>query len=141
MGYVYAIVSTISFAVLATTYKLSDRLDCNKRQVNFFLFLTGAVIVFFVAHNYRVLVLLPSALGLGGILGAIGFINIMSFREAAARGRLSTSWPLISMSLVIPILASIFIWHETPTLRHYVGFVLILFAILLLVIDIKKASE
>jgi len=141
MGYLYAIIAIIGFTVLGVTYKLSDRLDCDKRQVNLFLFATAAVAVLIWRHgtDFHTHSLLAFVFGI--TFGTSAFVNITIFRKAVAKGRISTSWTIINLTLIVPVLISALIWREFPAPRHYLGLALTVVAIVLLGIDVGRAKE
>lgn len=141
MAYVCSAVAIVSFGALGLTYKLSDRLGCDKAQVNLALFLSAGAAALIWAAATGGLAALGRAAALGVAMGSISFCNITAFRQAAAKGRISTSWTVINLSLVIPVAASVFIWSEVPAPRHYLGFALILAAIALLGMDLERARE
>jgi len=141
MPYLCMILAVIAFAVLGVTYKLSDRLACHKQQVNFFMFLTASVAVLAWGVLTRQLLLSERAVILGLVMGLICCGSVVAFRHAAALGRISTSWTVINLALVLPVLASILVWGEMPSPKHCVGLALTLAAIVLLGIDIGRAQE
>ncbi len=141
MGYIYSIVAAVAFAMLGITYKLSDRRKCDGAQVNFFLLASAAVIVLVFAVTTGIRTLPRNAIALGVVDGILIFFGIYLFRRAVALGRISTSWTIINLGLVIPVLASVFLWHEIPHARHYAGFALTIVAIALLGIDAGRSGE
>ena len=137
----YAILAVAAFAVLGVTYKLSDRLACHKQQVNFFMFLAASLAMLVWGVLTRQLQLSARAVLLGLVMGLICYGTVVAFRHAAALGRISTSWTIINLALVLPVLASVLVWGELPSAKHCVGLVLTLCAIVLLGIDIGRAQE
>ena len=141
MGYFYAILALVAFAVLGISYKLSDLMDCDKSQANFFLFLFGGMFMLawtLVGHPPAIT---WNSAGFGASLGLAIFLSVVLFRRAMSLGRISVSWTIINLALIAPVLASITVWHEAPGLRHYLGFALTLAAIVLLGIDMGRAGE
>lgn len=141
MPYLCMILAVIAFAVLGVTYKLSDRLACHKQHVNFCMFLTASVAILAWGVLTRQLQLSERAVILGLVMGLICYGSVVTFRHAAALGRISTSWTIINLALVLPVLASILVWGEMPSPKHCVGLALTLCAIVLLGIDIGRARE
>jgi uncharacterized membrane protein len=67
-----------------------------------------------------------------GIAAGIGaFFATLTFFFHMQYGKLSASWTVISLSLGFPVLASILIWHESPSLNQGIGLILIVVALLL----------
>ena len=141
MGYLYLGLAVFASSTLGVMYKISDRLKCDKAQVNFYLFLSAAVIaVIWNLVNGKIQGgVFPVALG--ATMGLVAFVNIMSFRLAVSKGKISTSWTICNLSLVIPVAASIIFWHEVPTIKHCVGLALVVIAILLLGKDIRCSEN
>ena len=140
MGYLYAILALVAFAILGISYKLSDMLKCDKSQANFWLFLFGGG--FMLAWTViRRPALSWHAAGFGLALGIALFLAVVLFRRAMAFGRISVSWTIINLALIAPVIASVTVWHEAPGLRHYLGFGLTLVAIVLLGVDMGRAGE
>lgn len=141
MGYIYCIIAVTAYAVLGLSYKISDHKKCDQSQVNFFLFLSAAIIVLVWGLVRGTTVTPGAAVILGVVDGVIVFASVLVFRRAAALGRISTSWTILNLSLVIPVIASVVFWREIPSARHHAGFGLTLIAIILLGIDAGKAGE
>lgn len=141
MGYIYCIIAVTAYAVLGLSYKISDHKKCDQSQVNFFLFLSAAIIVLVWGLVRGTTVTPGAAVMLGVVDGVIVFASVLVFRRAAALGRISTSWTILNLSLVIPVIASVVFWREIPSARHYAGFGLTLIAIILLGIDAGRAGE
>ena len=141
MGYVYLVIAIISLTVLGVSYKLSDRLNCSNPQVNFFMLLSACAGVFVWAWVSGNLTFARTPMLIGAAIGVMIFISVNAFREATARGKLSTSWTVLQLSMVIPVLASMLFWRETPHLRHYAGFALTIAAVALLGVDMARARK
>ncbi|HET6453703.1 MAG TPA: EamA family transporter [Armatimonadota bacterium] len=141
MGYFYAILALVAFAVLGISYKMSDVLRCDKSQANFFLFLFAEGFMLGWVLIGRPEPITWSSIGFGISLGLAIFLSIVLFRRAIALGRISISWTIINLALIAPVLASVTVWHETPSPRHCLGFALTLAAIVLLGIDMGRAGE
>jgi len=141
VGYIYSIVAMTAYAVLGLSYKVSDRMKCDQSQVNFFLFLFAAGIVLIWGLVRGVTAAPGAAVILGLVDGVIVFASVLVFRRAAALGRISTSWTILNLSLVIPVIASVTFWHEVPSPRHYAGFALTLVAVGFLGMDAGREGE
>lgn len=141
MGYLYLILAVLCSATLGVTYKLTDRQKCDRPAVNFFLFLTAfisAIIYYFFNKSHEVS---THTVIMAIVLGLAGFINVSVFRIAVSKGKISTSWTIANLSLVIPVAASIIFWHEIPTVKHILGMLLVITAILLIGKDIRSVER
>lgn len=141
MGYTYTILALFAFSILGISYKLSHLYKCDSRQVDFFLFSSAALVLVM-----RVLIegkhhAPPLALGAALGMAVAAVITIWAFRQSVGKGRVSTTWTITSLSLVIPTAGSMLIFGEIPNLRHVLGFALIFISIILLGIDIRRSGE
>ena len=141
MGVFYAILAIVVFGVLGISYKLSDKLNCDQQQVNLFMFLSAGIATLVWGLLTHRMELAWQAVALGCVMGLICYISVVAFRKAAALGRISTSWTVINLALIVPVMASIFIWNEQPEPKHWAGLSLTLLAVVLLGIDIGRAGE
>jgi drug/metabolite transporter (DMT)-like permease len=141
MGYIYLLLAVLGSAILGVTYKLTDRYKCDKPSVNFFLFLTAGVIAAIMLPFAHEPGTSTFSAGLAITLGLCGFINVSVFRIAVSKGKISTSWTIANLSLVIPVVASIVFWHEIPKINHLLGFLLVIGAILLIGKDIRSVER
>jgi uncharacterized membrane protein len=141
MGVIYLVSSILAFGVLGASYKLSGRLKCNSRQVNLSFFAVSMVAMLAWVTMSGNLVAVKPAILLGSGMGLAAALAVAVFREACTKGKLSTSWTILQLSLVVPALASILYWHEKPSLRQYSGLALVLLAILLLGMDMGRKEK
>ena len=141
MGYVYLLLAVACSALLGITYKLTDRYKCDKPLVNFFLFSTSGLVAAIMLPFAKAPVTSAFSAGLAIALGLLGFINVSVFRYAVAKGKISTSWTIANLSLIIPVAASIIFWHEIPTVKHLLGLLLVIGAILLIGKDIRSVER
>lgn len=141
MGYVYLLLAVACSALLGITYKLTDKYKCDKPLVNFFLFFTAGVVAAILLPFAKAPVTSEFTAGLAIALGLLGFINVSVFRYAVGKGKISTSWTIANLSLIIPVAASILFWHEIPTVKHLLGLLLVIGAILLIGKDIQSVER
>jgi uncharacterized membrane protein len=141
MAYICIVITVFFLAAHGVTFKLSNRMKCDGPQVNFMLFVTATVFMVVWVLATGTLTPVRSAAVVGACMGISGFLSVAAFRAATAKGKISTSWTILQLSLVIPVAASIVIWSEVPKARHYAGFLLTLVAILLLGIDMGRVRE
>lgn len=141
MALVYTVLAMVTFGGLGITYKIADRLKCDKPQTNFFLYFSAAVIQLIYTMVSGKLVLKPTTLAIGAVAGVISLICVVALRKAIAKGRISTSWTIINLSMIVPVIASVFIWKEIPMPRDYAGIAFTVIAITLLGVDIGRSGE
>lgn len=68
----------------------------------------------------------------GAIMGVCFFVFIRLYNEAMACGPMAYTVFIFSLNMIVPIIASVFMYSEYPTLFNYVGFVVLLVAIFLM---------
>jgi len=78
---------------------------------------------------------------LGLIAGVLFFIAVASFFEVTKWGRLSISWTAVSLSLMIPTLASILFWGEKPSLGQIFGIMGVALALTMFGLDRKRLEQ
>ena len=141
LGCAYLLISVVTYTALGASYKLVDRLGCSRRQVNLFLFVFGGVVVFLWAWWTGGLEPIRPAMAIGAGIGAVTYVGVVAFRRAVSFGKIATPWTALQLSLVVPVLGSMAIWHEIPAPRHYAGFALTALAIVLLGADMGKTRR
>lgn len=137
----YAILAIVVFAVLGVTYKLSDKLNCDQGQVNFFMFLSASIAMLIWGLATGRMELAWRAIELGVAMGIGCYLSVAIFRRASALGRISTSWTVLNLALIVPVAASIVIWKEQPESKHWMGLGLTVLAVILIGIDIGREGE
>jgi drug/metabolite transporter (DMT)-like permease len=141
MGYLYLALAVAGFTLLGLSYKWSDQLCCDKRQVNAFFLSTAALVMVLWTGAAGV----PAGSGHGiiiaAIMGVTVFLNVLTFREAAAKGPISVSFTVVNLSVVVPVISAILFWREIPSVRHSVGLALTLLAIVLFGMDIGRGHK
>lgn len=131
----------VAFAGFGITYKITEHLNCDKPQTNFFIYFSAAVItLIWVAASGR-FVPTPNIIAIGAGSGLISFLVIIIVRKAVSKGRVSMAWTIVNLSLIVPVIVSAFIWKEIPQAKDYAGIALTIIAIALLGVDIGRSGE
>jgi len=63
----------------------------------------------------------PKVIALAILAGLSFFIAVVAFFEVSRRGRLSISWTVIALAIVIPTSVSVLLWDEQPSSRQILG--------------------
>ena len=118
----FLISSALLLSVYSLVFKLAHRRGCDVLGVTGGMMAVGAVLslIYLVLRVPLRAIPLP-VINLGIIAGMLFFIAVITFFEVTRRGRLAISWTVLSLSLVIPTLASMILWGETPFLRQCIG--------------------
>lgn len=128
----YLILSVCFSVMFAACYKIAAHRNCNLQCVNTWSYAGAAVTVLVSMVITGHFPLNTNAILLGAVSGISSYIATLAFFMHIKQGQLSTSWTIISLSLAFPVLASILIWHEHPTINQGVAMALIVAAFMLM---------
>lgn len=128
---VFLILSIAFNTVFAVSYKVAAQKKCNLEMVNIWMYAGSLVTIAAYVLLKRHLEFNTPALYLGIAAGITAYFTTLAFFYHIKHGQLSASWTVISLSVAFPVLASIFIWHERPSIKQLIGLVLIVVALLL----------
>ncbi|HET6452856.1 MAG TPA: EamA family transporter [Armatimonadota bacterium] len=128
---VFLVLTVVFSVVFASCYKIAVRRNCNLHVVNVWVYVGSTATVLAYILIKRELSMNAGALLLGIVAGVLAFFSTLSFFHHMKRGQLSASWTVISLAVGIPVLASIFLWGEHPTMKQTIGMVLIVAALVL----------
>ena len=137
--FVYLFLCIVFNTTLAVSYKLA----VNKK----YSFQNILVIAYFIAclmpvynlfnGNHESLINIRIS-SIGIIAGILTFSAAILFIKSLEFEKLHLSWMVRSLSVAIPIAASILFWHEQITLKKGIGFSMLFLCILFVAIDKKK---
>ena len=128
---VFLALSIVFGTIFASCYKVAVRRNCNLQAVNVWVYVgSTATILAYVLFKHQ-LPMNMNALWLGVGAGVLVFFATLTFFYHMTRGQLSASWTVISLAVGFPVLASIFLWGEHPTLKQTIGMGLIVIALVL----------
>ena len=113
-------------------YKLAEEKMCNRLWTNTIsrltmIFLISLYIIYKGSFHFNL-----KLLGVGLLGGISVFFGRWLFMRALRYGKVSVSWVILSLAVLIPILASIFIWKEIPDAKKILGICLIPISFILL---------
>lgn len=140
LGYLFLIVSLVGYGLLGIFHKVADHPDCRPRIIAAILFFWGAVLttLWTASVEPKGLRFPSEVLWIGTIGGTFSGLAIFVFQTGLKFGKISTSWLVINLSMSVPVLLSIFLFHEKVNGIKFAGIVLVLLAILLLWRDKKQ---
>jgi uncharacterized membrane protein len=128
---VFLALSIVFGTIFASCYKVAVRRNCNLQAVNVWVYVGSTATVLAYILIRRQLQMNTNALLLGIVAGVLAFFSTLSFFHHMKRGQLSASWTVISLAVGFPVLASIFLWGEHPTMKQTIGMALIVVALIL----------
>lgn len=71
-----------------------------------------------------------------GVLGGVStFVAVFTFFRVVKFSKLGISWAIINLSLITPILFSVFLWNEKINVKKFTGIVFAIVAIIFLARD------
>ena len=113
-------------------YKVAEENKCNRLWINTICRLTITFLISLYISLKESFQFNLKLLGVGLLAGISVFFGRWLFLRAIKYGKLSISWTVLNLAVIIPILASIIIWKEIPDLKRMLGILLIPISILLL---------
>ena len=102
-------------ALFAQSYKFSVVRGRDVDWVSFSSFVFSALFLLLAQIRSFEAVVWP-AIWLGAVYGLSSGISQLSFFRTLRYGQLSVSWTIIQLSMLMPVLASVLLWRERPTL-------------------------
>jgi drug/metabolite transporter (DMT)-like permease len=130
MGILWCILGVIAFSGFYLLVDYSQKKGCEVLAINFVVFGVGTILALIAALPMKTgqfpmkLVWIGSTIGLTAGLGLLGII--MAMRSGIDVTIVNT---IASLSLAVPILFSLFLYGEVPTLRKSLGLILAVISI------------
>lgn len=130
--FVYLILSILFSVMFAVCYKIASQQNCNLQLVNAWNYAgsTTTILIFIIIKRNFPLDINVILLGIAA--GISAYIATLTFFLHIKQGQLSTSWTIISLSIAFPVAASIFVWHEHPSMHQIIAMGLIVAAFILM---------
>lgn len=130
--FVYLILSIIFSVMFAACYKIAAQRSCNLQSVNTWNYAGSTTTILILIIIKQSFPINQHVILLGIVAGISAYIATLTFFLHIKQGQLSTSWTIISLSIAFPVAASIFIWHELPSMRQMFAMALIVTAFILM---------
>ncbi|MHB1458452.1 MAG: EamA family transporter, partial [Armatimonadota bacterium] len=130
--FIYLILSIFFSVMFAVCYKIASQNNCNLQSVNAWNYAgsTTTILAFIIIKQSFPIDLNVILIGIAA--GISAYIATLTFFLHIKQGQLSTSWTIISLSIAFPVAASVFIWHEHPSIHQIYAMVLIIAAFILM---------
>jgi uncharacterized membrane protein len=128
----YLILSVLFFSIAALIYKQSNHLNCDRISIAVSERISAVVLMIiyvFLAGSFHPTPVVTLVASAGGITI---FISRVALLASLKYGKISSSWTAVSLSVVIPTMASAIFWKEIPSGKQITGLILIPVAIFLL---------
>lgn len=137
----YLIIAIVTGGLFSLAYKMTGKMQLRIPIINFLLYFLPSIILLFWIWSTKSFIHNPGVVLTGIAGGVFSFFATKYFFLAVYRSNLSTSWTVVSLSVVIPLLASIFYWREYPNYKQIAGIVLVFVSLFFIYKDKKKESE
>lgn len=143
LGYLLLLTSLMAFGMLGIFHKVADHPKCRPKMIAVILLFWGGVLttLYTLQFDSKGLHFPPKVLLIGCAGGLIAGLALFVFQTGLKFGKISTSWLIINLSMSIPILLSILLFHEKITSAKELGIVLVFAAIVLMWWDKKADME
>src|SRR5437868_13359964 len=111
MRYLHLLLAVGSLGMLGVLHKVADHRRCRPQAINLLLFFWASLLLAVTAAirsgPAAVFALPGRVLAIGAICGMCAGLAILNFQHAVRFGKISTSWLLINLSMVVPTALSI----------------------------------
>lgn len=128
---IYLFCSILFTTGWALSYKIASRRNCDLIAVNIVTYLSATLMALlyflFKGGNFNFLAVFIGLMG-----GAFLFIAVLPFFYVVKQGEVGISWTIVSLSVIIPVFFSIFLWQESPDIWQILGLILVVFSLILL---------
>ncbi|MBH07090.1 MAG: hypothetical protein CMJ20_12295 [Phycisphaeraceae bacterium] len=128
----FLLLSIIGAVIACVAYKASSESDCRRLQhllVERFITTVGFICIGFALGGMQVNF---EVVCLGLVAGLCLFVARVALLKMLETGQAPVIFTFWNMSLVIPVLLSIFLWHEKPAMWRIIGLILMPMCFLLL---------
>lgn len=136
MPYGFLALAVASLGMLGVLHKVADHRGCRPEGINMFIFLGGAMtmtaLLLWNSGTDAILNVPAAACIVGAVCGLLASLAILAFQHGVGYGKISTSWLIINLSMVLPTLLSIIVYREVITLRRAIGLLLAIATLLIL---------
>lgn len=127
MSYLFLFLSLSSSLAIAIFLRYSEGKARDRTVVIASNYIVASTLGFLLTTNINAS---PGVYGLGVILGFFFFVGFMLFSKAIKFAGLAGAVTMGRISLAIPVVFSIFLWGEKPSIWDFVGLALIFFIIM-----------
>ena len=143
IGYLFLFVSIVFTGLSGIVSKISEAKKCNPMASSGMLFLWAAALMFcrLLFTESKLHRVLPLVLVLAIPFGFMAGIALVAFLFAIEYGKIATSWLVVSLSSIVPAVASILIYKESPQKQKAISLFLIGASLTLLYLDKGAGQE
>jgi len=128
----YLTLSVIFFSIAALIYKQSNHLNCDRISIVVSERISAVILMSLYILHAGSFHPTPSITLVAFAGGTTIFISRVALLASLKYGKISSSWTAVSLSVVIPTMASAIFWKEMPSGKQIIGLILVPVAIFLL---------
>jgi drug/metabolite transporter (DMT)-like permease len=141
-AYLYLFLSILFYGLMGVVSKISEVKKCNPTASSGMLFLWAAALIFaylltFESAPFFAPMMVPGVALPFGLIAGIAFVALLL---AIEYGKIATSWLVVSLSPIVPSIASVIIYHESLKARKIFSLLLISVSLFFLYGD-KRSGE
>ena len=143
IGYLFLFVSIVFTGLSGIVSKISETKKCNPMASSGMLFLWAAALMFcrLLFTESKLHRVPPLVLVLAIPFGFMAGIALVAFLFAIECGKIATSWLVVSLSSIVPAVASILIYKESLQKQKAISLLLIAASLTLLYLDKGAGQE
>ncbi len=122
--------------MIGVLHKVADHRRCRPEAINLFIFLGGAIAMTALSAwrlgPARMLDVPKPVWVTATVCGILASLAILAFQRGIRYGKISTSWLVINLSMALPTVLSIMVYHEVITARRAIGLLLAVVTLIIL---------
>jgi drug/metabolite transporter (DMT)-like permease len=141
-GYLFLFLSILSMGVMGVVSKISEIKKCNPLSSSGMLFFWAAALIFcrLLFMESKLPIVPPLVLFVAIPFGFMAGIAFVAFLGAIEYGKIATSWLVVSLSPIVPAIASVLIYKEGLQKQKTLSLVFIGASLIFLYLD-KRAGQ
>ncbi len=133
MNSLFMLIPGLIFSIQSSCFKLYSKKCEQTKGSNAFFSTILLALTAIIALGFSVGTTFDSySIIYGAIMGVCFFMFIRLYNEAMACGPMAYTVFIFSLNMLLPIIASIFLYGEYPTILNYIGFAFLMIAIFLI---------
>jgi EamA domain-containing membrane protein RarD len=133
MGLFIALLAPISFGLLGCVSKVAERKKCRASAIVLSLMGWSCAIMLVRSATQQAGYQIPARAAIAAFgFGIVGAVAFFAFQKSIEIGKVTPGWLAMNLSMGVPAIASIVLYHEKLTFLKLAAFALALVALLLI---------
>ena len=140
LGYLLLFSSIVAFGLLGIFHKVADHPNCRPKMTALLLHCWGGIlaVIYTLSFDDRGLNVPDRVWVIGSCTGLVASLTLFAFQTALKYGKISTSWLIINLTGIVPVLMSLIIFKESLNPSKQVAILLVFVAMVMLWLDKKR---